>query len=834
MHSRTIPTASTVTLLRQDLVAYEPLLKESLGRFIAFKAGHLFFPQSLPAETRGEDGAYRAAHLARERKVLVPLLFEGKLLGMMVLKGVSLKAPKTTLASLPQLATSCLEQLFLHKLATSDPLTGLPHRQAFLAEVAREIDAVRLASRPHYTHSAAAGGLQLPPDAAVVEDGADPAALPACSEIDPMPAGIPWRAAMGLVAVQLGGLEHIVQRAGHCFAEDALRKAARALAQALPETALPARVGDALFAVFVREATPRLCRETALAVRQALDDLVLTHEVTGCNFRVAASCGHACFPQDIDGSQAERNPAELARVLLDRARKAAAAARDASPERVFAFRQVLEEGGRVSRLLPMHRCIITLGASLGAQEGQRFLVWGKDKPRTAAGGNGLSPLFKGELLIMETSREQSQAEVMHLSDPSWTVEVGDRLTLVRDARNETVPGAATPGGPARDLLTGLLLYRDFLEHLRNAREAQDVFSLALVRVRPKASDGDEAGERFHEHAERLVAEAASLARELLGPEAVGGRFSLNSCIFFHPGQSAEAVLAAHKALAERLDRRGVEAAVGVAGYPFLHYRKADMLDNCRKALEYALLLPAPHLGLCDSLALTIHGDKLFSQNDLFNALEEYKLALLADENNNLARVSLGVCEARLARLPQAREHFEEAVTRDPSDPKALYNLGCVCQRQGEAAAARKAFRRCIALDPGHLYAYIRLGQLSEADGALPQALSWFNKAAALHGGYALTRRPLARLYHTMGRLEEARECLHQALSYDPKDAHSLHLLARMYLDAGEDPELAKVLASQSVALMPGHAPFIKELARALDALGRPQDARDCLAKAQGM
>ncbi|GAB7082075.1 tetratricopeptide repeat protein [Megalodesulfovibrio paquesii] len=818
-----IPTASAVTLSRQDLVAHEPLLKESLGRFIPFKAGHLFFPQHLPSEMVDEHGL-RAVHLPRERKVLIPLLFEGECLGLVVLKGATLKAPKTTLAGLPRLATTCLEQLFLHKLATSDPLTGLTHRQAFLAEVTREIEAVRQASRPHHTLGASFGVAETG------EDAPEPDALPAVSEIEPMAAGIPWRASMGVVAVQLAGLDRIIQRAGHCFAENALTQAARTLAAALPETTLAARVEDGLFAIFVREATPRLCRETALAARQAIDALAVHHEITGCDFRLDVSCGHACFPQDIDGSQAERNPAELARVLLDRARKAAQAAREASAERIFSFRQVLEEGGAVSRLLPMHRCIITLGSSLGAQEGQRFLVWGKDKPRTQAGGNGLSPLFKGELLILETSREQSQAEVMHLSDASWTVEVGDRLTLVKDSRSETMATTAATSrdhAQGRDALTGLLLYRDFLEHLRNARESQDVFSLALVRVRPAAG-------LAQEHAEQLVGEAAGLAREMLGPEVVGGRFSLNSCIFFHPGQTSQDVLTAHTELARRLERLGMEAAVGVAGYPQLHFRKADVLENCRKALEYSQLLPAPHVGQCDSLALTIHADKLFSQNDLYNALEEYKLALLADAQNNLARVSLGVCEARLGRLPQAREHFEEAVRRDPDDAKALYNLGCVCQRLGEAPAARKAFRRCITLDPSHLYAFIRLGQMAESAGASAQALSWYNKAAALQGGHAITRRPLARLHYTMGRLDEARECLHQALSLDPKDAHSLHLLARMYLDAGEDPELAKVLASQSVALMPGHKPFIQELARALDALGRSQDAKDCLAKAQGM
>lgn len=828
MYATLAPTTA-VSLSRQDLVSFEPILKQSMAKFLPFKAASLFFPQTVPAEMLDSHGFFRAAHLPKERKILLPLLFDGELMGMLVLKGVTLRAPKTTLAGLPPLATSCLEQLFLQKVASCDALTGLLHRQQFLALVTREISSVRHASLPmHGGPSEGLGGMPnaLEPDA--LEP--DAAAVGATSD---MPAMAPWRASLGVLAIRLANIGDITQKTSHCFAEEALVQASKALAEALPETAAAARVEGHGFGVFLREATPKLCREVAVAIRQALDALSLDYAPTDSCFHLDASCGFACFPQDIDGINAQRDPAELARVMLEKAQRAATAAQRGT-EGVFGFKQVLEEGGAVSRLLPMHRVIVTLGQSLGAEEGQRFLIWGKDKPRTPAGGNGLSPLYKGELLIMETSREQSLAEVMHLADPTWNVEEGDRLTLVKDPRCDTMARASAKTGAhgqSRDMLTGLMLYRDFLEHLRTERDSQDRFALSILRVTPKH---DASASRLHEHAEQLVGQAASLAREVLGDHVVGGRYSLNSCMYFHPGQTDAEAMAAHQELAMQLDRLGVEAAVGVAGYPYLSYRKPDVLENCRKALEYALLLPSPHLATCDSLALTIQGDRLFSQNDLYSALEEYRLALVADACNTLARVSLGVCEARLGRLPQARAHFEDAVAQDRTDSKAYYNLGCVCHRLGETAAARKALQRCIKLDPDNLYALIRLGQLAETSGSLAHARRWFNKAAALEGGEALTRRALARLCYKQQKFEEAREHLHQALLHDPKDAHSLNLLARLYLDTGEDPELARTLASQSVALMPTHRSFLQELARAFDALGRPQEAKDCLAKASGM
>ena len=74
-------------------------------------------------------------------------------------------------------------------------------------------------------------------------------------------------------------------------------------------------------------------------------------------------------------------------------------------------------------------------------------------------------------------------------------------------------------------------------------------------------------------------------------------------------------------------------AAGLAAFPFLQYRKVEMPDCALKALEYAFLLPLPQVGICNSLALNISADRRYSLGDVFGALEEYKLALLADKAN---------------------------------------------------------------------------------------------------------------------------------------------------------------------------------------------------------
>jgi tetratricopeptide (TPR) repeat protein len=286
------------------------------------------------------------------------------------------------------------------------------------------------------------------------------------------------------------------------------------------------------------------------------------------------------------------------------------------------------------------------------------------------------------------------------------------------------------------------------------------------------------------------------------------------------------------ALRQVRERLGIEMAAGVAGYPFLTFSKADALENCRKALDHALLLPAPpRIAVFDSISLTISADRLFALGDIYAAVEEYKLALLADEANTLARNSLGICLAKLGSLPQAKAEFERVIARDQKNAMALYNYGCLCRRLGENALARKAFKRCLALNPGDVFSLLRLGRMAEEGKRLADALKYYRRAEGLSPGVGM--RHMARLAIKRKEPETAREYLHQALVHDPKDAFSLSLMARLYLDGGEDPAIAEAMARQSVALRPERKEFWGILSRALAAQGRDEEAKEALSRAGG-
>lgn len=258
-----------------------------------------------------------------------------------------------------------------------------------------------------------------------------------------------------------------------------------------------------------------------------------------------------------------------------------------------------------------------------------------------------------------------------------------------------------------------------------------------------------------------------------------------------------------------------------------------MIEGARKALEYALLLPAPHIGQFGSLALNISADKRHCRGDVFGAIEEYKLALLADEDNVLAWNSLGVCLASLGRHAEARRFFEEAIQRTPDDPALAYNLGAVCQSLHDNEAAAEHFRTCIRLSPSHLYALIRLGSSTRRMNGLKRPAPGSSRRRPSTPGARSRTGILARLALRLGKADLAREHLHQALLRNPRDVAALSLMADLYLDGGEDPELAESLAARAWPASRIRNGWLV-LSRALEVQGRLSDAREAFAEGRGI
>jgi hypothetical protein len=177
----------------------------------------------------------------------------------------------------------------------------------------------------------------------------------------------------------------------------------------------------------------------------------LIHPLKREQVGIYASVGYTLYPQDVAGPVFMRPPSEQARLILRKARLAAALAEETpftgrtDAYSVMGFGSILAEGGRVLERLPLSRVLVSLGSNMHAREGQRFSVWttgyaGAEPERTA---RPLTPLYKGEIVLMDVHDDISQAEVIHLGEPGWNIEPGDHLVLLPEEQGSL---ARTAGG----------------------------------------------------------------------------------------------------------------------------------------------------------------------------------------------------------------------------------------------------------------------------------------------------------------------------------------------------------------------------------------------------
>lgn len=811
---------SSARLTRQDLIDLEHVLKDAVHAFLPFSSYSLFFPrQGQAAPELRYDQPRRELTLP----LMLPAALGGECLGVFVARGVRLNAPKTAPGYLQALVTGVLESLALYKRAVTDGLTGLANREHFLATLTREIELIQ------HCLSATSGGRSDP----------DMQCYSAC---------------LGVILLDLDRFQRINERYGYQMGDRIVAEVGRVLSELCPRHVTGARIHNDTFGLLVPDASPKACHALAEQARLAISALNFSDEVTGDRIHLSASLGYVNYPQSLRGQQFQRTPREQARMLLRGASKAVGTAKDHGRGQVFAYQDILKNGGRILELLPMQRVSVSLGRSVGAQEGQRLLIWSPSFQQRSFEARlsgderiaGAPPtLYKGEIVLSEVQEEIAFGEILHAGDPAWAPEPGDRLTLIqeRDSLFEA-EGGQGKSQPRRDMLSGLYAYRDFLSFFASARQKADRFCLVLTRVLDAPGPNEEEGEddglqarprAIQQRLENGVLRVAELAAQVLcgaeGHTPSGGRFGLGGLVHFLPCAEAGALEAACGELVRRARaEHGLELAVGIAGHPALHFGKAEMLECARKALDHALLLPAPRVAVFGSVSLNVSADRLFMEGDLYAAVEEFKLSLLADPENVLARNSLGICHAKLGKPEQARREFELVVAATPGDVMAWYNLGWASQRSGELERAREAYERCLELDPRHAFSLVRLGGLAEAAGELERAEELFRRTLELPGGEATALRPLARVAMAAGRADQARELLHQALTVNHNDAYALNMLAGLYLEGGEDPQIAEVLARQAAALMPERQDFWDVLVRALTVQGKDEEAARAAAR----
>ncbi len=784
----------------KDLIVFENRLKDLIAKFIAFKGYSLYFPtgkvKPLPK------------WLPEEKKLLIPLIHDGEALGVFAASGVSMK--KGQLNSLSELTGLCLENLLLFKKSLLDPASGLYNRQHLLEYMAEAIEKIQ--------NSMAFGP--------AVDGKFDFPAAPVCS----------MGGSFSVLVANFSPLSKVGREYGFAFADRFTTALAETFKETLPEQALAASVGDTAFAVYLPNRAYSDCVRIGRELCAKMSQLELPEPLSGVKVSLPVAVGFACYPLDLEAGFSRPSPLEQGIQILRRARLASSRAWDAprrqkhgrespqgAPEpNLLGFSEIIVQGGKVLGILPMARVETNLGLGVGAREGMHFRVFSPEP-------GGAPQKIVGEIALSNVQESGSQGEVIHLSDPTRSITAGDRLELLPDlSLDEAVVNRKDSSGAKALPKTTLLSHREFLASFAAERETTAQFALALMRLMPGDTINPDAPGAISE-ADILTKAVGLVLGELAQLEEKGAfaaRYGLHSLIFYLPSEDTARLEQTFKNIVEKLEKdTGVDAACGIAGYPFLGYRKSDSLGNAGKALDYAMLLPKPRVGRINSLALNIRADCYFSQGDMFAAINEYKQALLADDNNVWAWTSLGVCFAGIGNREESRRSFEMALSRDSNDIMALYNLAQVLQAEGETREAKEYYCRCLELNPEHVFSLLRLGQMAENAGDYEKAVEYFQKVGELPQGEGAASRHLARIALARKNPDEAREHLHRALTRNPDDALALGMLAEIYLNAGDNPEIALSLARQSVALRPDYSLGWLGLARAYESCNEPEQAQ---------
>lgn len=253
--------------------------------------------------------------------------------------------------------------------------------------------------------------------------------------------------------------------------------------------------------------------------------------------------------------------------------------------------------------------------------------------------------------------------------------------------------------------------------------------------------------------------------------------------------------------------------IGIALYPTINFDKGEILDNAHKALHHAAFFGPGSTVFFDTISLNISGDRLYQEDDINGAIEEFKTALMLDPLNVNVHNSLGVCYGALGAFEKALEHFEQAVQIDPGEIMALHNAGIVNILINNKDKALKLLLKAESMGEDIFEVAFRAGKLYLEKGEFGKARKLLEKAVKLRPKSGTAFRYLGECYAAVQMTDEAICAYKKGIRLNPNDAYSLSALGYLFDLQGEDFEITTIFYQQSVDIAPENGLFRNRLAR---------------------
>jgi len=363
----------------------------------------------------------------------------------------------------------------------------------------------------------------------------------------------------------------------------------------------------------------------------------------------------------------------------------------------------------------------------------------------------------------------------------------------------------------------------FIEHAMQKLDSVAEFAalaIGLDQTRQEEEAYSKTGE-FDEHVE-VAGILETICREKSGlwgtlePGLFGGIFpDING------SEALEIARDLQNRLAEKIEQ---SVTIGIASYPIIAFKKSDMIDNARKALEHAAFFGPGSAVAFDGVSLNISGDKLYENGELQEAIDEFKRALLLDPSNVNVHNSLGVCYGLQGEYESAIEEFKTAASIDPDEYMAMFNLGLVHTLRNQPETALEFFLNAGKINGDVYEVAFQSGKLYFESGDLEKAKPFLERAVKLDPDSGAVYRYLGECYAAGNLTQDAITAYKKAIRLNPHDAASMSALGCLLDDQGENPEITLMFCRESVGLSPENGLFRYRLGQLYFKQNRLDDA----------
>jgi len=177
------------------------------------------------------------------------------------------------------------------------------------------------------------------------------------------------------------------------------------------------------------------------------------------------------------------------------------------------------------------------------------------------------------------------------------------------------------------------------------------------------------------------------------------------------------------------------------------------------------------------IAFSNHGQALFKQGRVEEAIAEYEIAVALEPTLDAGRLGLAEAFMRQGKLDDAVVQLAKVLEVNPENAGARLQLGVLRGRQGKYDEAVEALSEVLRRNPNELAAHNNLGNVLTLQGKQEEAVKHFEKAVQISPDHASAHNNLALAYKKLGRTGDAIAEYREAIRLNPEQIESINNLA---------------------------------------------------------